>query len=616
MESPLPPNPYKTFGVPKDATLATIRGAYLKLALGCHPDKFPDADEAVKVQKSEQFHQVRQAYEILSDETKRQRYDERVKLAELRAEVMKEKCGSRVASNPEYVSRPAAKSSSQSKPPPVYEVREPRVYQERAPSYSYEDKISSETKPTTRRFDDRYSPPASRRSSTQMPDDKRKARDTENKRFTDKDRIHARRSAKAAEMSAKHGQEKRKDKDKRKDREARFSSKSTYMGSDEESDSDATEGAYFKHSSNRLRQDENRETRRKDRDEIPRRGSRREGSDHSLELDSKIISAADYIQKTKDSETRRAPTFSPTDYEPRLPPSGPPVSTNDNGRRSSARQREGRKTSPDRPSARDRHITEIADPPSVKKPNMSRLSPELRASKAMGSSKKEPMRGPTTSESRQPSILRRADTMPLGQSGTRRPEPHSSKMKLKSSEIHDLDYTSPGELYQTKAPPLQRRTTAYQVNTNHEEPRRSTQRVYLEPEEIGRDRDRDRDREREREPDQSPKPRRSTDRPPTVVRSSGLTPRAPPLRSYTYAADQTETSSFRLRADSHHNLSPHTRPTRALDPLFGELPDEKPYKVVYQPQIRKEDIRFSGDAYPGSFFEHHGHRQRNESKAY
>lgn len=609
MESPLPPNPYKTLGVPKDATLATIRSAHRKLVLTCHPDKFPD--EAVKVQKSEQFHQVQQAYEILSDETKRQRYDERVKLAELRAEVMKEKGGSRVTPNPEYVSRPAAKSSSQSKPPPVYEVREPRVYQERAPNHSYEDNIFSETRPTTWRFDDRYSPPASRRSSAQMPDDKRKARDTENKRFTDKDRIHARRSAKAAEMSAKHGQEKRKDKDKRKDREARFSSKSPYMGSDEESDSDATEGVYFKPSSNRQRQDENRETRRKDRDEIPRRGSRREGSDHSLELDSKIFSAEDYIKKTIDLETRRAPPFSPTDYEPRLPPSGPPVSTNDNGRRSSARQREGRKTSPDRPSARDRHMTEIVDPPSVKKPNMSRLSPELRTSKVMGSSKKEPMRGPT-SESRHPSILRRADTMPLGPSGTRRAEPHSSKMKLKSSEIHDLDYTSPGELYQTKAPPLQRRTTAYQVNTNHEEPRRPTQRVYLEPEEIGRDRD----REREREPDQSPKPRRSTDRPPTAIRSSGLTPRAPPLRSYTYAADQTETSSFRLRADSHHNLSPQTRPTRVLDPLFGELPDEKTYKVVYQPQIRKEDIRFSGDAYPGSFFEPRGHRQRNESKAY
>lgn len=602
MESPLPPNPYKTLGVPQDATLATIRSAHRKLVLTCHPDKLKD--EAVKVEKSEQFHQVQQAYEILSDETKRLRYDERVKLAELRAEVMKEKGGSRVASNTEYVSRPAAKSSSQSKPPPVYEVREPRVYQERAPNRSYEDDIFSETRPTTWRYDDRYSPPASRRSSAQMPDDKRKARDTENKRFADKDRIHARRSAKAAEMSAIHGQEKRKDKDKRKDREARFSSKSPYIGSDEESDSDAAEGFYFKSSSNRQRQDENRETRRKDRDEIPRRGSRREGSDHSLELDSKIHIASDYIRKTKDSETRRTPHFSVTDYEPRLSPSGPPVSTNDSVRRSSARQREGRRTSPDRPSARDRHMAEIVDPPSVKKPSISRLSPELRTSKAVGS-KKEPMRGPTTSEPRHPSILRRADTMP-------RSDPHSSKMKLKSSEIHDLDYLSPGEIYRTAAPPLRRETTAYQVNTNHEEPRK---RVYLEPEEIGRDRDRDRDREREREPDQSLKTRRSTDRPPMAVRSSGPNIRAPPIRSYTYAADQTEISSSRLRADAHHNLSSQTRPTRAPDTLFGELPDEKTYKVVYQPQIRKEDI-ISRDPYPGSFFEPRGHRQRNESKAY
>ncbi|MCJ1347312.1 hypothetical protein MMC31_005535 [Peltigera leucophlebia] len=599
MESPLPPNPYKTLGVPHDATLATIRSARGKLVLTCHPDKFQD--EAVKLEKSEQFHQVQQAFEILSDETKRQRYDERVKLAELRAEVMKEKGGSRVASGSEYVSRPASKPNSQSKPPPVYEVREPRVYQERAPNHSYEDNIFSEARPTTWRYDDRYSPPASRRSSAQMPDDKRKARDTEDKRYTDKDRIHARRSTKAAEMSVKHGQEKRKDKDKRKDREARFSSKSPYIGGDEESDSDAAEGVYVKSSSTRQRPVENRETRRKDRDEIPRRGSRREGSDHSLEMDSKLFNATDYIRKMIDPETRRAPHFSSVEYETRLPPSVPPVSTNDNGRRSSARQREGRRISPDRPSGRDRHITEIVDPPSGRKPSIPRLSPELRTSKVLGT-KAEPLRAPITSEPRHPSILRRADTMPLiGLSGTRRSDPHSSKTKSKTSDIHDPGYTSPGELYKTTAPPFQRKTTTYQVNTNHEEARKSAQRIYLEPEEIGRDRDRDRDRERERE-----------DRTPTAVRSY---PRAPPLRSYTFS-DQTEKSSSRLRADAHHNLSSQTRPSRVPETLFGELPDEKPYKVVYQPQIRKEDISFSRDAYPGSLLEPRGHRQRNEFKAY
>lgn len=605
MGSPLPPNPYKTLSVPQDATLATIRSAHRKLVLTCHPDKFQD--EAVKVEKSEQFHQVQQAYEILSDETKRQRYDERVKFAELRAEVMKEKGGSRVASNPEYVSRPASKSNPQSKPPPVYEVREPRVYQERAPNHSYEDNIFSEARPTTWRYDDRYSPPASRRSSAQLPEDKRKARDNEDKRYADKDRIHARRSAKAAEMSAKHGQEKRKDKGKRKEREARFSSKSPYIGGDEESDSDATEGVYGKSSSSRQRQDENRETRRKDRDENPRRGSRREGSDHSLELDSKIHIASDYIRKT-------IPHFSSVEYETRSPPSGPPVSTNDNGRRSSGRQREGRRISPERPSVRDRHITEIVDPPSGRKTSIPRLSPELRTLKPMGSSKKEPLRAQNTSETRNPSILRRADTMPpIGLSGTRRLDSHSPRMKLKSSEIHDSGYTSPGEQYQTTAPPLQRKTTTYQVNTNHEEPRRAAQRFYLEPEEIGRDRDRDRDRERER--DQSPKTRRSTDRPATAVRSTGSNPRAPPLRSYTFS-DQTETLSSRLRSDAHHNISTQTRPSRVSDTLFGEFPDEQPYKVVYQPQYRKEDISFSRDAYLRPFFEPHGHHQRNESKAY
>ena len=87
MESPLPLDPYETLNVVQDASLATIRHAYRKLFLTCHPDRFRDRDEAVRKQKDEQFHEVQEAYETLSDNMKRQRYDERLRLAKLRAKL-------------------------------------------------------------------------------------------------------------------------------------------------------------------------------------------------------------------------------------------------------------------------------------------------------------------------------------------------------------------------------------------------------------------------------------------------------------------------------------------------------------------------------------------------
>lgn len=86
LESTLPPDPYKTLGVAKDAPIATIRSAHRKLVLQCHPDKFPD--EAIKAVKADQFHQVQTAYELLSDQDRRERYDAEVQLADLRAEMM------------------------------------------------------------------------------------------------------------------------------------------------------------------------------------------------------------------------------------------------------------------------------------------------------------------------------------------------------------------------------------------------------------------------------------------------------------------------------------------------------------------------------------------------
>src|SRR3954466_2235394 len=61
---------YEVLGVKRDASPEDIKRAYRQLALKNHPDKNPGDAEAER-----RFKEAAEAYEVLSDREKRQRYD-------------------------------------------------------------------------------------------------------------------------------------------------------------------------------------------------------------------------------------------------------------------------------------------------------------------------------------------------------------------------------------------------------------------------------------------------------------------------------------------------------------------------------------------------------------
>src|SRR6266487_2970537 len=63
-------SPYEALGVPKTASDEDIKKAYRKLARQYHPDRNPGDKQA-----EQHFKEVQEAYDVLSDKTKRTQYD-------------------------------------------------------------------------------------------------------------------------------------------------------------------------------------------------------------------------------------------------------------------------------------------------------------------------------------------------------------------------------------------------------------------------------------------------------------------------------------------------------------------------------------------------------------
>lgn len=67
---------YEVLGVAKTATAEEIKKAYRKKAIQYHPDKWSTASEQEKKDAEEKFKEAAEAYDVLSDQNKRSRYDQ------------------------------------------------------------------------------------------------------------------------------------------------------------------------------------------------------------------------------------------------------------------------------------------------------------------------------------------------------------------------------------------------------------------------------------------------------------------------------------------------------------------------------------------------------------
>ncbi|KAF7560788.1 hypothetical protein G7046_g3334 [Stylonectria norvegica] len=227
--SSLPPDPYQILGVAKDAQIPEIRSAYRKLVLKCHPDKVQDP--TLKALKQDEFQKVQQAYELLGDDNERQRYDDQVKLAELRAKQKANISAARAAPS-KYEVRTAEPRSSTYKTSSSTPPNGGKVYT--TYSRSYEDDVGRgprnffEADIRTVRREASYDKPSKREVERERERERERDRDRErerelNARDREKDRDRERRrredALRRAEKEAKEAKEARRQDKKQREKE-------------------------------------------------------------------------------------------------------------------------------------------------------------------------------------------------------------------------------------------------------------------------------------------------------------------------------------------------------------------------------------------------------------
>lgn len=623
MSSPLPPDPYVALGVDKEATATQVKSVYRKLVLKCHPDKV--TDPAQKSRAADEFHRIQQAYEILSDEDRRSRYDAQVKLAELRRDVMEKQraAGPRVSSTTTAAAYqvPTAgkgRSTTTTKVPD-------RIYEERRPTKTYDsDHEYFPDSRTTKKHDDYEK--ASKKSV---------ARDD-----SGRSRAYVR-TSKETEKASRSDRRRTRDKETRRDRESKF----PHVVDDSESDEVARRARYEAgrrrdddrrreeererelHRTKELQRAREREAQRerevlrdreaqREREMVRDREAQREREaprererererdrdpkaydDYTRKYSNTLDEARNHIGRTTRDPGRPAAlrTTSLRDgYNVDRPRDGPPVVV----RRSSARPRASARD-PSPPPRRDRDQRKYSIPEVVELPRDSererereRRPPTLQTSTSSPAAFKSTSRAaPVRTQSLQPEYdhvipppIHRSETVPNFS-----PRRKDASVPMKSSHLRETEIneglptpsTTPEYVTPPPGPPYST-TRSYRYAPNELEDaeytngRRTVLREPVEQRRITR----------------SPSPVAHT-RPSNTRYTSA--PQPPPLRTSQpyYAASPTESPTSYTRNSPTRPAPPRRESTKP--PLYGELPKSTSTKYDYS-ERESPRARYSPDS--------------------
>lgn len=267
---PLPPDPYKALGVLKSAPITDIRTAYRKLVLTCHPDKVHDPTQ--KAEKLEEFQKIQHAYELLSDDKERAKYDQQVTLMELRKAVPKNVPNTSAPRTPKTHTRVRVYTTTEPRPSP-YAQSPPqagaRVYAQYSPATNEEfgfadDEGTGRSAKRTQSYEkgpSRKEKELEEEKERERADRARRRREKEEaqeerEKEKEKEREHRERERRLSDKESRKAEKKRQDKERKQAHEEKHRNRSGAYVEEYTSDKDSTRPEKKKSSSRKTRERE------------------------------------------------------------------------------------------------------------------------------------------------------------------------------------------------------------------------------------------------------------------------------------------------------------------------------------------------------------------------